>query len=206
MPSKLLLALVTLSMSCSVLLQDSVRSSSVYCSTSRFYYLADLVIAGAGAYAITRPSNPPNSLVWIPVGVEVGSAAIGILKRHNCVRWRETAPPEVWAAAAEAARQQAEANARAQAEADAARAAQEEAFRQQQLANPPAPEPEPQPQPIGQPQPAPPARRVVDLCYNLDCNGSKTGQQCFRTHADYCASLCASSNCLAAPLCQANCR
>jgi hypothetical protein len=53
---------------------------------------------------------------------------------------------------------------------------------------------------------APPPATYEDLCYDLDCNGSKTGKQCFNSHADYCASLCASDNCLAPGACQRNCR
>jgi hypothetical protein len=44
-----------------------------------------------------------------------------------------------------------------------------------------------------------------DFCYDLDCNGDKTGNRCFESHDAYCSSLCAESNCLAADLCDADC-
>lgn len=61
--------------------------------------------------------------------------------------------------------------------------------------------------PIDQPGPVqPPPQTFEDLCYDLDCNGSRTGKQCFKSRAEYCASLCASDNCLAPQACQRNCR
>ena len=120
------IAIACCTMSCSVVFQDSVRSSSVYCSTSRFWYLSDFVLTGTYLYAMSRADPPPVG--YAPAAVFGGSGLIGIYKRHNCVKWRASAPPEVWAAAAEGARQQAAA--------DAAAAAQRQAeFEQQQLAN-----------------------------------------------------------------------
>lgn len=121
------------SLSCSVAFQASVRSSSVYCSTSRFYYISDLLIAGTGTFLLANAGNG-EALAYVGPGLFAGSALIGIIKRNHCVRLRETAPPEVWAAAAEAQRRQAEADAaaRAQWQADQEAAAQQQAQQQQQ--------------------------------------------------------------------------
>src|SRR5258705_6697061 len=83
-------------MSCSVVFQDSVRSSSVYCSTSRFWFLSDFLLTGTYLYAMSRANPPPVG--YAPAAVFGGSGLIGIYKRHNCVEWRAHAPPEVWAA------------------------------------------------------------------------------------------------------------
>jgi len=106
---------------CSIAFQDSVRSSSVYCSTSRVWAAGDLVMAGGGVFALSRGAE--GKAVGPVVGLLVASAVIGLYKRHNCVNFRETAPPEVWAAA-EAAEQQ------RQAQAAADQQAREEAYRQ----------------------------------------------------------------------------
>jgi len=129
-------------LSCSVAFQASVRSSSVNCSTSRFYYISDLLIAGAGVAAFASAGNPDTAVYVLP-GLFAGSALIGIIKRNHCVRFRETAPPEVWAAAAEAQRRQAEADAaaRAQWQAEQEAAAQQAAQQQQQPAQQTYPEP-----------------------------------------------------------------
>lgn len=115
---RMVIAAIALSTSCSVVLQDSVRSSSVYCSTSNFWWVSDVALASAWGFVVSRASNPANPPVaYVPTAVFGASALLGIYKRHNCVRWRETAPPEVWAAMAEAQRRQAEANAAAAQEA-----------------------------------------------------------------------------------------
>src|SRR3954468_14787076 len=100
-----LLGIVALSCSCSTVFQKSVHSDSVDCSTSRAYYITDLVIAGAYAFVVSGASrdtigfgprlNEPAA--YIPIPVFAASAGYGIYKRHNCTRWRETAPPEEWA-------------------------------------------------------------------------------------------------------------
>jgi hypothetical protein len=56
--------------------------------------------------------------------------------------------------------------------------------------------------PASQPVAAP---SYESLCYDLDCNGHRTGKQCFNSRAEYCASLCASDNCLAPDACRRNC-
>src|SRR5687767_5185940 len=103
---------VVCSTGCSVGFQRSVRSSSVYCSESRFWYLSDFVLAGAYTYAMSRVPESLGAKGYIPTAVFAGSGLIGIYKRHNCVKWRKEAPPEVWAAAAEAERLRAEQAAR----------------------------------------------------------------------------------------------
>lgn len=81
--------------SCATLVQDSVRSSGVYCSTSRFYYLTDLVLATGLAVGVSSIDGPPES--YLPTAVLAGSGVYGIFKRGRCLRHRETATPEEWA-------------------------------------------------------------------------------------------------------------
>jgi len=95
---------VVLSMSCSLAFQDSVRSSGTQCSTSRFWFLSDFLLAGGFAYLVAVNDGPAES--YIPAAALGGSGLIGIYKRRNCVRHRETAPPEAWARDAERARQE----------------------------------------------------------------------------------------------------
>jgi hypothetical protein len=148
----LALAAALVSSSCSVAFQRSVRSSSVYCSDSRFWYLSDIVIGGGMTYVAATRTN--DSRAYIPGAVFLGSSLIGIYKRHNCVRWQEKAPPEEWARMAAIAEAERQAAAQRQAEWEAAqRAAAEEAARLAAL-QPPPPEPSPEPAPIVR-QPAP---------------------------------------------------
>jgi hypothetical protein len=116
------------SLSCSVALQPSVRSSSVECSTSIGYAAVDAVVAGGFGFQVSRGiGHSPRPANVVPAGIATGvmvtSALIGLYKRHNCARWRETAPPEVWAEVAERHRREAEAEAQA---ARAAATAQEQ--------------------------------------------------------------------------------
>ena len=94
-----LVLVASLSTSCSIALQDSVRSSGVYCSTSRFYIISDLLLAAGFAALVSANDGPAES--YIPAGLLVGSSLIGIYKRGNCVRHRATATPEEWARDAE---------------------------------------------------------------------------------------------------------
>lgn len=86
-----------LSMSCSVFFQDSVRSSGVYCSTSRFWYASDFLLSIGLVAALASASNQTEAGEFIPSGVLALSGLYGIYKRGNCVRYRETATPEQWA-------------------------------------------------------------------------------------------------------------
>ena len=133
--------LLVLSMSCSVAFQDSVRSSGTQCSTSRFWWVSDLLIAGTFAALVANIDGPPES--YIPAGVFVGSGLIGIYKRGNCVRYRETAPPEAWARDAERARVKDEQQAAAMRDL------------RQSMTEPPPPSPSPPPASTGDYQPAP---------------------------------------------------
>jgi hypothetical protein len=114
--------IAVMSVSCSVALQPSVRSASVECSTSYGYAATDVVLAGGFAFAASRGTDKSPQPQYVPyseigAGVMAASALLGLYKRHNCVRWRETAPPEVWAEVAERHRREAEAQAQAIAEA-----------------------------------------------------------------------------------------
>jgi hypothetical protein len=75
--------------SCSVAAQKSVRSHDVYCSDSRSYYLTDLALAGAAAYVASTQLNEETA--YIPVGVFVASAGVGVIKRGNCERRKSSA-------------------------------------------------------------------------------------------------------------------
>jgi hypothetical protein len=93
-PVLLLLAVCVLS-ACSVAFQDSVRSSGVYCSTSRFYYVSDIVLATAFTVAAAKNNVPAVS--YTPAGALALSSAYGWWKRGNCIEHREHATPEMWA-------------------------------------------------------------------------------------------------------------
>lgn len=81
---------------CSVAFQDSVRSSGTYCSTSRFWYVSDFLVA-AGLTYIVVSTDPGETGAYAPGGVLAASALYGVWKRRNCVRHQETATPEQWA-------------------------------------------------------------------------------------------------------------
>jgi len=88
------------SLSCSIAFQDSVRSSGTQCSTSRFWYVSDFILAVAFVAAIQAGQSDTSNVspaTYIPAGLFVGSGLIGIYKRGNCVRYRETATPEMFA-------------------------------------------------------------------------------------------------------------
>jgi hypothetical protein len=168
---RVMLAILLACSSCSLAFQESVRSRSVYCSTSRFWYLSDLVIGGAGTYVLATRAKDAPGLAYAPGALFLGSGVLGIYKRHNCARWRETAPQAEWdrmaavvraeqiAAAEQAARDQAarEEAARLYAEQMAALAQQqaEQAAQQEQAPPPPPPPPIEQPAPPPPPSPAP---------------------------------------------------
>jgi hypothetical protein len=89
------------------------------------YVAGDVLVAAAGIYAAStawshNPQPPYVPLSEGTAGVFAASSLVGMYKRHNCVRWRETAPPEVWAEYAARHQQEAAALAQAQAEAQAA--------------------------------------------------------------------------------------
>lgn len=133
---------------CSVVFQDSVRSSGTACSTSRFWYASDFLMAAGIAYLVATEA-PDETGGYVPVGVLALSGAIGVWKRGNCVRHQETATPEQWAR-------------------DSAREAERDAARAEQLRNmtsrmqqPPSPAPQPVstgPGPSGSPPTSRPAR------------------------------------------------
>jgi len=166
-----LLALTALTLlgACSLLLQDGVRSRSVYCSTSRAYYITDLALGGIYTYVAATRIPEKQAVVFAPSALFLGSGVLGIYKRHNCVDWREKAPQAEWdrmasvvaaeqqAAAEQAARDQA-AREEAQRQAAAQYAAMLEQQAQQQVIdqqNQPAPAPEPEPaQPVYRPPPS----------------------------------------------------
>jgi len=161
--------LLVLSMSCSVAFQDSVRSSGTQCSTSRFWWVSDLLIAGTFAALVANIDGPPES--YIPAGVFVGSGLIGIYKRGNCVRYRETAPPEAWARDAERARVK-----------DEQQAAAMRDLRQSM--NEPPPPPPPPPASTGGYEPAPtygtspPPSGDVTVTYERHSAADEVGKSC----------------------------
>lgn len=130
---------------CSVVLQDSVRSSGTQCSSSRFWYASDLLMAAGLAYLVVSEA-PDEGGAYVPVGVLAASGAIGVWKRSNCVRHQETATPEQWAR-----------DSMRESQRDAARAEQmrnmTERMKQSRSAPPPASTPSPSrpPAPTGQP-------------------------------------------------------
>ena len=46
---------------------------------------------------------------------------------------------------------------------------------------------------------------TTELCYDHDCNGDATGEQCFSNQEDYCASLCMETNCISVTACENEC-
>jgi hypothetical protein len=147
------LLLLLAATSCSLVLQDGVRRRSVYCSTSRFYWMSDVLVGAASTYvAATRIPDRHVEVVYAPSALFLGSGLLGIYKRHNCVRWRETAPPEEWERMAAVVRAEQEAAARAAEQAEAERAARQAALdaqaQQQQQDQQPQDQPQ-QPQPAG---------------------------------------------------------
>jgi hypothetical protein len=118
------IAVLVFTSSCSLAFQDSVSSRSVYCSDSRFWYISDLVIGGAATYVLaTRAEAPPAA--FLPGALFLGSGAYGIYKRHNCVKWKETAPASEWERMASIAA--------AERQAAAEQAARDEAARQEAM-------------------------------------------------------------------------
>jgi hypothetical protein len=118
------IAVLVFTSSCSLAFQDSVSGRSVYCSDSRFWYVSDLVIGGAATYVLaTRAEAPPAA--FLPGALFLGSGALGIYKRHNCVKWKETAPASEWERMA--------AIAAAERQAAAEQAARDEAARQEAM-------------------------------------------------------------------------
>src|SRR5260221_5418858 len=92
----LLLVASLSSTSCAVLFQDSVSKASVYCSTSHFYYISDLLIAGAYSVLVARMGHP-QAVQFLPAALPAADAVVGILRRGGCLRSRQTAPREEWA-------------------------------------------------------------------------------------------------------------
>ena len=45
----------------------------------------------------------------------------------------------------------------------------------------------------------------TEYCYDHDCNGDATGEQCFDNFEDYCDSLCFETNCISVAACEAEC-
>jgi len=165
----LIVVLVLMSMSCSIAFQDSVRSSGTQCSTSRFWFLSDFLIAGTFSALVANIDGPAES--YIPAAVLAGSGLIGIYKRHNCVRYRETAPPEAWARDAERARRDDEARAQAMREMTA------------RMNQPDQPVQQDQPPPIGggyQPPPSPPPSSSgnVTVTYERHSAVDEVGKSC----------------------------
>jgi len=180
---------LVLAAGCSLVFQDSVRGRSVYCSTSRFWYGSDLVIGGSMLYVAADRVPDSNNAKYLPAGLFLGSAALGIYKRHNCVQWREKAPPEEWQrmAAVVAAERQAAAEAAAQREVarqEALRvaleqAAQQQLEQQQQPQQQPAPEPEPDSlPPASQWQPAPAPQPNINVSIERHSSRDDIGKSC----------------------------
>lgn len=197
-------------LSCSFFLQRSVRSSSVYCSTTPGYWIADVAIAAGGVtgLAIAGTDKP---LVYSPAALFVGSAVIGILERRSCIRHRASAPPEVWAAAAVAERARREEVAR---EGEEWRRQESERWQQERVqqrseraakptpnrpsnqrssteqpaAAPPAPPPPPQPpapsapSPPPAPPPPPPGRTTIVIHHAA---ADEVGKTCKWTEGEY---------------------
>ena len=80
---------------CSLGFQKSVRSSGTLCSNSRGWYIADATLGAAAGYFAATELN--EGTAFIPAGVLLASAAVGVYKRRNCVHHQETATPEQWA-------------------------------------------------------------------------------------------------------------
>jgi hypothetical protein len=82
--------------SCSVAFQDSVRSSGTYCSTSRLWYVSDFVMSAGLTYLVVS-TDADEAAAYVPGALLATSGLIGVWKRGNCVRHRQTASPEQWA-------------------------------------------------------------------------------------------------------------
>lgn len=96
MISRLIAIVITVScLSCSVVLQDGVRSSGLECSESRGYWIVDALFAISSA-ATAASMDAPAPVYAIPA-VFVGSVLIGRYKRGNCVELHERTTPEQWA-------------------------------------------------------------------------------------------------------------
>jgi hypothetical protein len=85
----LVAVLVVCSLSCSVVLQDGVRSSGAACSTSYAYSVGDVILAVAWEFVLSRGTDPNPELDHIPTGVFGLSSLVGLYKHHNCVRYRD---------------------------------------------------------------------------------------------------------------------
>lgn len=46
---------------------------------------------------------------------------------------------------------------------------------------------------------------TTEFCYDHDCNGDATGEQCFPTEEEYCDSLCQETNCISVEACEVEC-
>ncbi len=91
----LLFVLGLVASSCSLGFQESVRSAGTLCSNSRVWFIADASLAGAAGYVAATQLN--EGTAFIPAGVLLASAAIGVYKRRNCIDLQESAAPEQWA-------------------------------------------------------------------------------------------------------------
>jgi hypothetical protein len=89
----------TMSASCSIAFQDSVRSSQRDCSTSLGWVASDLLLAGGMAFVASRGSDDDPQQFVLPAqilaGMFVASAAIGVYKRHHCGVYQVEHPPPV---------------------------------------------------------------------------------------------------------------
>ena len=222
------LAVVVLSMvsSCGWIAVDSPRTAGLGCTRSSFLPYFDLALAIGGGIALTKTgvADKQPSTMAAPATFAV-TGLWGRYKVFQCrSRWEKATPQEI----AEYQAAVAAYNAQRERELEAERQRQQQLAAAQAAAAarctggsflgadggcycaagtrwngavcvgaaqaPPAA------------PPPPPAATVSDLCYDFDCNGSRSGKQCFKTRADYCSTLCASSNCLAAMACKSNCR
>jgi hypothetical protein len=92
----LVTAVLTCSTGCSVLLQKGAGTASVDCSTSHAWWIVDAAVGAAATYLIATRTNDPNPLAYAPGAALLASAGVGLYKHHNCVKWREEAPPAEW--------------------------------------------------------------------------------------------------------------
>ena len=200
--------------SCSVVLQDGVRSSGLDCSPSRGYWIVDALFAiSTAATAITLEAPVP---VFIVPGLFVGSVFIGRYKRSNCVDLRRSTTPEQWEAhrkykesvralrEAEAQRAEAEYEAQRQAQLQATReileARKAELEAQQAVEDEAAPRSPPaEERPVSRPAPPTPAappplptsRRVGDVC-RTDSGMDRT----YPTDSPQCEHACYKGRCV----------
>jgi hypothetical protein len=177
--------------SCATTIQSSVRTASVRCDNGFFWVGTDVVLGSTAAWVGTRvgdgtPLAPPTS--YLIAGTFAASALYGLYKRHNCVHWQETAPPEVWQAVIEAEQRQAAANAEAQRhdeEMQRLQIQQQQLDLQQQQLQQPPPAPDP-----GSPPPPPPVESYSNRIH-LECNGQLLVDQAFSSR-DACTRFVAS--------------